>query len=168
MRARVYPFVVLCLLASSQHASADVLRVDDDANPGGDGSSWTRAFDSLTDALAAATSGDARFFLGTDSAPHVDAAKESACGCAGCFTAPNALAVVAEIFDEADALDRLEGFASLHGPGFYGLPVNDAQLTLRKSGDPTRFPAKIDTGDGPVTVFDPGFDVFWAVSDQPA
>ncbi|MEQ8292083.1 MAG: dihydroorotase [Roseovarius sp.] len=113
---------------------------------------------------AAATSGDPRFFLGTDSAPHVDAAKETGCGCAGCFTATNTMPLLAHVFDEEGALDRLEAFASRNGPGFYGLPVNDATLTLAKSDSPTAFPSKIDTGDGPVTVFDPGFDVYWQVT----
>ena len=114
---------------------------------------------------SAATSGDPRFFLGTDSAPHVDAAKETGCGCAGCFTATNTLPLLAHVFEEDGALDRLEGFASRHGPAFYGLPLNDGTITLSKGETPTAFPAKIDTGDGPVTVFDPGFDVFWHVSD---
>lgn len=113
---------------------------------------------------SAATSGDPRFFLGTDSAPHVDAAKETGCGCAGCFTATNTLSLLAHVFEEDGALDRLEGFASRHGPAFYGLPVNDGTITLSKGETPTAFPARIDTGDGPVTVFDPGFDVFWHVS----
>ena len=117
---------------------------------------------------SAATSGDPRFFLGTDSAPHVDAAKETGCGCAGCFTATNTMALLAHVFEEEGALDRLEAFASRNGPGFYGLPVNDATLTLTKGDSPTAFPAKIDTGDGPVTVFDPGFDVFWQVAVGPA
>ncbi|TNF23027.1 MAG: dihydroorotase [Rhodobacteraceae bacterium] len=111
---------------------------------------------------AAATSGDARFFLGTDSAPHTDAMKETACGCAGCFTATNTMALLAHVFEEDGALDRLEGFVSLNGPAFYGLPVNDATLTLRK-GEAAVFPGRIDTADGPVTVFDPGFPVHWHV-----
>ncbi|MDM8165477.1 dihydroorotase [Roseovarius sp.] len=113
---------------------------------------------------SAATSGDPRFFLGTDSAPHVDAAKETGCGCAGCFTATNTMALLAHVFEEEGALDKLEAFASRNGPGFYGLPVNDATLTLTKSDKPTAFPSKIDTGDGPVTVFDPGFDIYWQVA----
>ncbi|MEQ8897531.1 MAG: dihydroorotase [Roseovarius sp.] len=114
---------------------------------------------------SAATSGDPRFFLGTDSAPHVDAAKETGCGCAGCFTATNTMPLLAHVFEEDGALDRLEGFTSRNGPGFYGLPVNDGTVTLTRSDTPTAFPARIDTGDGPVTVFDPGFDVFWQVSE---
>nr|MCU0854133.1 dihydroorotase [Paracoccaceae bacterium] len=70
---------------------------------------------------AAATSGDPSYFLGTDSAPHVDRLKEHACGCAGCFTATNTLSILAEVFEQEGALDRLEGFVSLHGPAFYRL-----------------------------------------------
>jgi dihydroorotase len=111
---------------------------------------------------AAATSGDARFFLGTDSAPHTDALKETACGCAGCFTATNTMPLLAHVFEEDGALDKLEAFASLNGPAFYGLPANETTLTLTKSDHPTAFPAQIDTGDGPVTIFDPGFPVYWS------
>ena len=111
----------------------------------------------------AATSGDARFFLGTDSAPHTDDNKLSACGCAGCFTATNTMPLLAHVFEEEGALDKLEGFASRNGPGFYGLPVNDATMTLTK-GDAVTFPDRIDTEDGPVTVFDPGFPVHWRVA----
>ena len=112
---------------------------------------------------AAATSGDARFFLGTDSAPHTDPTKESACGCAGCFTATNTMALLAHVFEEENALHQLEGFASKNGPGFYRLPVNTATLTLQKHDSPVTFPAKIATGEGDVTVFDPGFPVYWSV-----
>ncbi len=113
--------------------------------------------------VEAATSGDKRFFLGTDSAPHVDPAKESGCGCAGCFTATNTMALLAHVFEEEGALDKLEGFASLNGPAHYGLPVNQDKITLVKSDKPTVFPAKIESGDGPVTVFDPGYPVYWDV-----
>ncbi len=111
---------------------------------------------------AAATSGEARFFLGTDSAPHTDANKLLPCGCAGCFTAPNTMAILAHVFEEDDALDRLEAFTSRNGPGFYGLPVNSDKLTLTKQ--PVQWPAHVDTDDGPVTVFDPGFDLQWSVA----
>jgi dihydroorotase len=80
----------------------------------------------------AATSGSAKFFLGTDSAPHDRSAKESACGCAGIFNAPYALESYAAVFDEEGALDRFEGFASLHGPDFYGLPRNQGIVTLER------------------------------------
>ena len=79
---------------------------------------------------AAATSGSPHFFLGTDSAPHDVSAKQSACGCAGIFNAPFAIEAYAEVFDEEGALDRLEGFASEHGPRFYGLPRNEQRITL--------------------------------------
>jgi len=110
---------------------------------------------------AAATSGEARFFLGTDSAPHTDANKLLPCGCAGCFTAPNTLPILAQVFEEDGTLDTLEAFTSRNGPAFYGLPVNDDTVTLIKS--PPQLPAQIDTEDGPVTVFDPGFDLKWSV-----
>lgn len=81
---------------------------------------------------AAATSGSAKFFLGTDSAPHTVSAKEASCGCAGIFNAPHALESYAAVFDEDDALDRLEAFASENGARFYGLPLNDGTLTLER------------------------------------
>jgi dihydroorotase len=83
--------------------------------------------------VAAATGGGPQFFLGTDSAPHPRGEKESDCGCAGCFTAHAALELYAEAFEAAGALDRLEGFASLHGPDFYRLPRNTDRVTLVKA-----------------------------------
>jgi dihydroorotase len=80
--------------------------------------------------VEAATSGDPRFFLGTDSAPHAKGAKEAACGCAGCFTAPHALALYALAFERAGAIERLPDFASRFGADFYGLPYNDGTVTL--------------------------------------
>jgi dihydroorotase len=110
----------------------------------------------------AATSGDPRFFLGTDSAPHTDPNKESACGCAGCFTATNTLSILAETFEQEGALAHLEGFVSRNGPGFYGLPVNSETLTLTR-GAPITYPAAIDTEDGPITLFDPKMPLHWRV-----
>ena len=81
---------------------------------------------------AAATSGSAKFFLGTDSAPHARNAKESACGCAGIFNAPFALESYAKVFDEENALGHFEGFAAEHGARFYGLPLNDGTVTLER------------------------------------
>ena len=81
----------------------------------------------------AAVSGSPKFFLGTDTAPHAREAKESACGCAGIFNAPYALESYAQVFDEENALDRFEGFASVHGPHFYGLPLNEGSVTLERS-----------------------------------
>jgi len=115
------------------------------------------------EALAAlATSGFDRVFLGTDSAPHPTHAKEAECCAAGCFTAPVAMGCLAELFDEAGALDRLEAFTSLNGPAFYGLPPNEARVTLRKGG-PVAWPAAVETGAGPVTVWSPGRDIHWKV-----
>ena len=82
--------------------------------------------------VAAATSGNPKFFLGSDSAPHARHAKEAACCGAGCYSAPLALELYAEVFDDAGALDRLEAFASLHGARFYGLPPNDGTVTLER------------------------------------
>ena len=83
----------------------------------------------------AAVSGSPNVFLGTDSAPHLVGAKESACGCAGLFNAPFAIEAYAQVFDEEGALDRLEGFASEHGPRFYGLPLNEGSITLERGGE---------------------------------
>ncbi|QFT77282.1 dihydroorotase [Erythrobacter sp. THAF29] len=81
----------------------------------------------------AATSGNPKFFLGTDSAPHLRSAKETSCGCAGIFNAPYALESYLKVFEEEGALDTFEGFASLHGPAFYGLPVNEEEITLERA-----------------------------------
>ena len=81
----------------------------------------------------AAISGNPKYFLGTDSAPHAVAAKESACGCAGIFNAPHALESYATVFDEESTLDKLEGFASENGPRFYGLPLNESRVTLKRA-----------------------------------
>jgi dihydroorotase len=85
---------------------------------------------------AAATSGNPKFFLGTDSAPHPRHAKASACGCAGIYNAPHAIESYAVVFEAENALDRLEAFASLHGPSFYGLPLNEGQIELERQ-DPS-------------------------------
>ena len=108
---------------------------------------------------AAATSGDASFFLGTDSAPHMRGAKESACGCAGIFNAPYAIETYARIFEEDGALDRLEGFASEHGAHFYGLPLNDGTLTLRRAQ--TAVP---DTLAGDLVPFLAGEQLEWSLA----
>ena len=81
----------------------------------------------------AATSGSSKFFLGTDSAPHLRSAKETSCGCAGIFNAPHALESYLTVFDQESALEHFEGFASLHGPAFYGLPVNEGEVTLERA-----------------------------------
>lgn len=111
----------------------------------------------------AATSGNPRFFLGTDSAPHTDPTKESSCGCAGVFSATNTMSCLAHVFEEEGALAQLEGFASLFGPARYGLPPNESRITLEKRDTPVAYPAKIVTGAGPVTLFDPGHPLHWHV-----
>jgi dihydroorotase len=95
---------------------------------------------------AAATSGEPCFFLGTDSAPHARPAKESACGCAGIFNAPYAIESYAAVFEQEGALDRLEAFASEHGPRFYGLPLNPGRITLERR--PHQVEARLDLADG--------------------
>jgi dihydroorotase len=107
----------------------------------------------------AATSGNPKFFLGTDSAPHAVSAKESACGCAGIFNAPFALESYVTVFEEENALDQFEGFASLHGPAFYRLPVNEEMITLRKSA--FAVPDSIDCAGTPVVPFHAGEELSW-------
>jgi dihydroorotase len=92
-----------------------------------------------------ATSGNPKFFLGTDSAPHARSAKESACGCAGIYSAHGAIELYAEVFEQANALDKLEGFASFHGADFYGLPRNENTITLKK--EPWRVPESYPLGE---------------------
>jgi dihydroorotase len=116
--------------------------------------------------IEAATSGSKRFFLGTDSAPHSRANKETACGCAGIYTAPAALELYAEVFEQAGALDKLEGFASHHGPDFYGLPRNTGQLVLAKQE--WTMPAQFPLGDAEVIPVRAGEPVQWRLLDHSA
>ena len=109
--------------------------------------------------LEAATSGDPRFFLGTDSAPHAVDAKESACGCAGIYSAHAGIELYAEAFDSAGALDRLEGFASRHGADFYGLPHNTERIVLRRES--WRPPASYPMGTGRLKPLRAGEEVLW-------
>jgi dihydroorotase len=113
----------------------------------------------------AATSGEARFFLGTDSAPHVDPLKECACGCAGVFNAPNTMACLAHVLEEEGALARLETFASLNGPAFYRLPANEKRITLKRHDEPVEMEWKVSVGAEAVTVFDPMFPIHWKVEE---
>ncbi|ABC62662.1 dihydroorotase [Erythrobacter litoralis] len=107
----------------------------------------------------AATSGPPKFFLGTDSAPHEKHTKESACGCAGIFGAPYALESYLAVFEEEDALDKFEAFASLNGPAFYGLPVNDETITLERV--PHNVPDSLETEGGKVVPFHAGQELNW-------
>ena len=113
--------------------------------------------------VEAATSGDARFFLGTDSAPHARERKECACGAAGAFVAAAALELYAEVFDAAGALDQLEAFASRNGPRFYGLPVNAGTVTLRK--ETWRVPETLSLGNAVVVPFWAGRELSWRLVD---
>jgi len=113
--------------------------------------------------VAAATSGSDRFFLGTDSAPHATHLKEHATGCAGCYTALSALELYAEAFDAAGALDKLEGFASFHGPAFYGLPRNTGSVTLRKQ--PWQLPESLPFGEAELKPLRGGETLAWRVSE---
>lgn len=97
---------------------------------------------------SAATSGDTRFFLGTDSAPHPAHLKETDCGCAGIFNAPNALEYTAQVFEEEGALDRLEAFCSLNGPAFYRLPPNGDRIALERAAAPEAAPERIAIAGG--------------------
>ena len=110
----------------------------------------------------AAVSGNPKFFLGTDSAPHSVPSKESACGCAGIFNAPYAIESYATVFEEEDALERLEGFASEFGPRFYGLPLNEGTVTLEKS--PVDVPLSVDANGTPVSPFHAGETIDWKLS----
>jgi dihydroorotase len=109
--------------------------------------------------VTAATSGDERFFLGTDSAPHAIGAKETACGCAGCYTALHAMELYAEAFEQAGALDQLEAFASLNGPAFYNLPVNTGTITLQRES--WTLPATVALGDTQLVPLGGGQQVNW-------
>ncbi len=113
--------------------------------------------------LTAATSGSPKFFLGTDSAPHARGLKETACGCAGCYTAPAALELYATAFDAVGALDRLEGFASHHGADFYRLPRNPDSITLRRTE--WRIPEQCAFGTDTLTPFLAGETLHWQLAD---
>ena len=116
--------------------------------------------------LDAATSGNAKFFLGTDSAPHAKHAKEAACGCAGCYTAYAAIELYAEAFEQRGALDKLEGFASHHGPDFYGLPRNSDHITLIR--EDWTAPASLPLGDQQVVPLRAGETLRWRVLEAQA
>jgi dihydroorotase len=110
----------------------------------------------------AAISGNPRFFLGTDSAPHTVPTKETACGCAGIFTAPCALEIYAEVFEEEAALDRLEGFSAQHGAEFYGFLPNEVRVTIER--ELFRVPDRIGTGENAVVPFRGGETLRWRLA----
>lgn len=109
--------------------------------------------------LQAATSGNPRFFLGTDSAPHPKGLKENACGCAGCYTALHAMELYAHAFDQAGALDKLEAFASFNGPAFYKLPRNAGSVTLQRQN--WTVPAELPLGDASIVPLNGGETIGW-------
>jgi dihydroorotase len=109
--------------------------------------------------VTAATSGDERFFLGTDSAPHAIGAKESSCGCAGCYTALHAMELYTEAFAQAGALDKLEAFASFNGPAFYGLPRNEGTITLVRES--WNLPATVPMGENELVPLNAGERIDW-------
>lgn len=115
--------------------------------------------------VSAATSGDARFFLGTDSAPHPDHAKQSACGCAGIFCAPNAIACCTQVFEGEGALLNLESFVSLNGARFYGLDPNAATISIRRNSSPVKMAARIPAAEDEITIFDPMVPIHWEVAN---
>ena len=111
--------------------------------------------------LEAATGGNPRFFLGTDSAPHAKGAKEAACGCAGCYSAFNALGLYAEAFESVGKLDQLEGFASFFGPDFYSLPRNSKKITLVKQAQ--NIPSELPLGDATIVPLRAGETIAWSL-----
>ena len=111
--------------------------------------------------LEVATSGSSRFFLGTDSAPHAKGAKEAACGCAGCYSAFNALGLYAEAFESVGKLDKLEGFASFFGPDFYSLPRNSKKITLVKQAQ--SIPMELPLGDATIVPLRAGETIAWSL-----
>jgi dihydroorotase len=112
--------------------------------------------------VQAAISGSAKFFLGTDSAPHAKGAKEHACGCAGCYTALHAMELYTQAFDQAGALDKLEAFASFNGPAFYGLPRNEGTITLTR--EQWTVPAELPLGDGTIVPLNGGEIIDWKLA----
>jgi dihydroorotase len=111
--------------------------------------------------VEAATSDSPRFFLGTDSAPHAKGLKEHACGCAGCYTALHAMELYATAFERAGKLDKLEAFASLRGPDFYGLPRNEGTITLRR--EPFTIPQELAFGDESIVPLAAGESLPWTM-----
>jgi dihydroorotase len=111
--------------------------------------------------LEAATSGNPRFFLGTDSAPHAKGDKEAACGCAGCYSAFNALGLYAEAFESVNQLEKLEGFASFFGPDFYSLPRNSKKITLKKQAQ--SIPHELPLGDATIVPLRAGESIAWSL-----
>lgn len=116
--------------------------------------------------IQAAISGSSTYFLGTDSAPHLEQAKLNACGCAGIYTAPHAMNCLAQLFEDENSMEQLEAFTAINGPRFYNLPLNDLTLTLERQETSVQFPQTCETPEGRVILFDPGRPVYWHCSGK--
>ena len=115
--------------------------------------------------LKAATSNNAKFFLGTDTAPHLTSDKESACGCAGIFNSTYCVSILAQLFDNENALPQLENFISKHGAKHYNLKINKEKITLIKSNQNLIFDKYLNVNEQKIQIFQPDFLVFWKVSE---
>jgi len=113
--------------------------------------------------IEAATSGNSKYFLGTDTAPHLQKDKESKCGCAGVFNSTYSIQILAQIFDQNNSLEKLEYFTSLNGPKHYKLNPNKAKIKLVKSTKPNNFLKTIKINDDDIVIFNPDFHVFWDI-----
>jgi len=113
--------------------------------------------------VRAATSGNEKFFLGTDTAPHLIHTKENSCGCAGVFNATYCMSILAEAFDNENCIDKLERFTSLNGPKHYNIPINKEKLKLIKLSQPISFKKSINFNSNEIIIFEPDFPVFWKV-----
>ena len=114
--------------------------------------------------LKSATSGNPKFFLGTDTAPHLTKDKESACGCAGVFNATYCMSILAQLFDEKNALTKLESFVSINGAKHYNLNINKEKIIMIKLNQPLIFKKYLDINEHKIKVFEPDFSVFWTVA----
>ena len=111
------------------------------------------------------TKGHKKFFLGTDSAPHLDDTKIDKCGCAGIFNSPFTMEILAQFFDNHNALENLENFTSFNGAEFYKLPYNKEKLSLIKSDEMIHMPEVLETKKGPITIFNPNMQIFWQIEN---
>ena len=117
--------------------------------------------------IKAATSGNSKFFLGTDTAPHFTLDKESACGCAGVFNATYCMSIITQLFDDADSLDKLEKFTSINGAKHYGLKTNQERILISKEIEPIKFKKFLNIRtEKKIMIFEPNFPVFWKVEKQ--
>ena len=112
-----------------------------------------------------ATSGNPKFFLGTDTAPHLIHDKESDCGCAGIFNSTYCIPVIAQIFDNENSLDKMENFISKNGANHYKLDFNKDKISIYKSDKALQFKENLDVGINTIKIFNPGFPVYWMVSN---